>query len=203
MQAKVALLFLVFAAGAGTVTYQFLWNDSADVSDTPEALPEEKVSLPDSPKELKGDAPAAKVEKPKKKSKYPLEEENIAASADRLQLPNGKSVPILNGAYGAKNGWPSDIPYSPIIKVQIDGNGERYYLHEDGSQTKTLNRMNTATGKMVVVTQVSNPVDPVPMDPEEIARVSKEEKRRAANKKGGNKKGGNKKGGNKKGGNKK
>lgn len=206
MQAKAALLFLVFVAGAGAVTYQFLWNEPAEVSDTPEALPEDKVPLPDSPKELKGDAPAAKVEKPKKKSKYPLEEENMAVSADRLQLPNGKSVPILNGAYGALNGWPAEIPYSPIIKVQIDGNGERYYLHEDGSQTKTLNRMNTATGKMIVVTQVSNPTDVVPMDPDEIGQVIKEQEKRKAAKKRQNQKrrnAANKKGGNKKGGKKK
>ena len=114
-----------------------------------------------------------------------------------MQLPNGKSVPILNGAYGAKNGWPAEVPYSPIIKVEIDANGERYYLHADGSQTKTLNVRNTVTGEVIACTQVSNPTDVVPMDPEEIAGVQKERDKRAKGKKG--KKGGKnqKKGGKK------
>jgi len=149
----------------------------------------------ESPTELKGDAPKAK---PVKKEPFTLEEENKGISADRLQLPNGKSVPILNGAYGAKNGWPSQVPYSPIIKVDIDQNGERYYLHADGSQTKTLNVTNSVTGKTIACTQVSNPTDVVPMDPEEIDQVMKERDKRKRGKNQKGKKGAGKKGAGKK-----
>ena len=180
MQAKTALILLVFVAGVGAVASQIWPGDPATPVEVPAAQEPEVSVTTDSPEEIKGDAPAPKV---KKKEPFTLEEENKGISADRLQLPNGKSVPILNGAYGAKNGWPSQIPYSPIIKVEIDGNGERYYLHADGSQTKTLMVRDSVSGKVIACTQVSNPTDVVPMDPTELSkvRVGQEERKRAMN----------------------
>ncbi len=173
MNSKTLSVVVVLLIGARV--YTFIPDDSGKTPVTPEVETPVEVTPSKGPQELKGDAPKAAVRKakPKKKGPFTLEEENMGNSADRLQLPNGKSVPILNGAYGAKNGWPSEIPYSPIIKVDIDGKGERYYLHADGSQTKTINVRNSVSGKSIACTQVSNPTDPVMMDPEEIRAVMK------------------------------
>ena len=173
MNSKTLSVVVVLLLGA--LAYAFSSDDAANTPVTPEVETPVEAANPEDPQELKGDAPKATVRKakPKKKGPFTLEEENMGQSADRLQLPNGKSVPILNGAYGAKNGWPSEIPYSPIIKVDIEGNGERYYLHADGSQTKTVNLRDSVSGKTIACTQVSNPSDPVMMDPEELRAVMK------------------------------
>jgi glucan-binding YG repeat protein len=178
MNSKTLSIVAVFVIGASAMAYAFSSDDSGNTPVTPEVKTPVDTTTPEEPQELKGEAPKSTVRKakPKKKEPFTLEEENMGHSADRLQLPNGKSVPILNGAYGAKNGWPSTIPYSPIIKVDIDANGERYYLHADGSQTKTVNVRNSVTGESVACTQVSNPVDPVMMDPEELEAVKKKQR---------------------------
>lgn len=175
MQAKSIVILLVLAIGTGSAAYAFSMDDQPDGSVVPEVNTVQEDVQPDTPVERKADAAKPK---PKPKVPFTLEEDNVAKSADRLQLPNGKSVPILNGAYGAKNGWPEDVPYSPIIKVQLDSDGNYFYLHEDGSQTKTMHVRNSVSGKSVVVTQVSNPTDPVAMDPTEVGKVLKEEQKR-------------------------
>jgi hypothetical protein len=176
MNSKSLSIVVVLVLGASAMAYAFSSGDSGKAPAAPEVETPTEVIKPEEPQELKGDAPAvtpAPKAKPKKRGPFTLEEENMGVSADRLQLPNGKSVPILNGAYGAKNGWPSEVPYSPIIKVQIDNKGERYYLHADGSQTKTLNVRDTVTGQTIACTQVSNPTTPVMMDPAEIEALNK------------------------------
>lgn len=120
---------------------------------------------------LTGDATKPAAKKP----------EEPQAKSNRLLLPDGTTVPVLNGAFGAPEmGWPDERPWSPIIGKEMDRNGLEWYVHEDGSKSTTQNLYHTHTGGMAPVTNVFNPAKVLPMDPDEIETKEKKAARKKA-----------------------
>ena len=120
---------------------------------------------------LKGDATRQAAEKPVAPE----------VQSNKLLLPDGTTVPILNGAFGAPAmGWPDDRPWSPIIGKETDRAGLEWYIHEDGSKSTTQNLYHEHIGGMAPLTNVFNPAKVLPMDPDEIDRVKKKEARKKA-----------------------
>ncbi len=75
-----------------------------------------------------------------------------------LITPDGKRMPALNGCTGELSmGWPREIPYSPIVDKRIGKGGEEYYLHADGSQSKTVMAYRSDLQRMEAQVVVMNP----------------------------------------------
>ena len=83
----------------------------------------------------------------------------------RLRLPDGTSVPVLNGAFGAPAmSWPYYRPWSPIVRKETDPSGDDWYVHADGTKTITKNYYMSHLGGFSPVTNVFHPVAPLPVD---------------------------------------
>jgi hypothetical protein len=101
-------------------------------------------------------------------------------TSNQLLLPDGSTIPVLNGAFGAPElGWPADRPWSPIVSKETDQDGDEWYVHEDGSRSITKNQYHTHLKGMAPVTSVYNPTKPLPLDPIE-AKLEKERYEREA-----------------------
>jgi hypothetical protein len=154
--------------------------DPADASQQPEVVPTEvkNESPPPAPVELKGEK-APETAKP-----------DPVDTSNQLLLPDGTTVPVLNGAFGAPAlGWPKDRPWSPIIRKETDKQGDEWYVHEDGSYTITQNLYHSHLKGMAPVTNVFNPTKSLPMDPDELRLVTGREARQARKKAKAGKKG--------------
>ena len=91
--------------------------------------------------------PAAKVEQPA--AKTPSRE---------LQLPDGTSVPALNGAVDPAplaQFW-GNFPWSPIVGTQKSG-GVDWYEHADGSFSTTMMVFAHGLGREICMTRVAHP----------------------------------------------
>lgn len=81
------------------------------------------------------------------------------AGDPRLWLPDGSSVPALNGAVDAPplaRGWDPTVPWAPIVGVRtVDG--VQWYVHADGTQSTTRMVMRPDLGRLDAVTSVAHP----------------------------------------------
>lgn len=84
------------------------------------------------------------------------------ATADRsrlLELPDGTSVPTLNGATDAApltHYWGTQ-PWSPIVGVERSEAGLDWYRHADGSYSTTQMVWRSDLGRMAAMTRVAHP----------------------------------------------
>lgn len=88
-----------------------------------------------------------------------------AEPSPRLELPDGTSVPTLNGAVDAAplhHYW-GNWPWSPIVGV-VRGAGVDWYQHADGSCSTTQMVWRSDLGRHAAMTRVAHP-GPVPAAP--------------------------------------
>lgn len=81
-----------------------------------------------------------------------------APSRDLL-LPDGTSVPTLNGATDAEplaTYW-GPFPWSPIVGVERNDQGLDWYRHADGSYSTTQMVWRQDLGRMAAMTRVAHP----------------------------------------------
>ncbi len=155
--------YLVFEYSESSRASQQLEVDAVD--------PAKRDNLGATAKPLKGDA----AEPVAKKSEEPK------AQSNRLLLPDGSTVPVLNGAFGAPAmGWPEERPWSPIIAKETDPDGVEWYVHEDGSKSTTQNLYHKHVGGMAPVTNVYNPAKALALDPDEVAVIKEKDARKKA-----------------------
>ena len=167
---QVAAVGIVFA-GAYLVIRS---AEPTDASQQPDEVPIEanKEVAKKPPVELKGTMVPKKKKEPKP-----------VVTSNQLLLPDGTTVPVLNGAFGAPElGWPDHRPWSPIVSKATDEDGDEWYVHEDGSRSITKNLYHAHLKGMAPVTSVYNPTKPLPIDPTE-AKLDKERHERDARKK--------------------
>jgi hypothetical protein len=93
-----------------------------------------------------------------------------AASAHQceLLLPDGSSVPALNGAEGApplQRFWERDRPWSPIVGTERSDAGVDWYVHADGSRSTTEMKWRSDLGRLDALTRVAHPGDAPPPPP--------------------------------------
>ncbi len=91
-----------------------------------------------------------------------------AAAADdtQLLLPDGSSVPALNGARAPqpmRDVWPVSVPWSPITGVEHSPAGIDWYVHADGSRSTTQMVWRADLGRMDAMTRLARPTPQVPM----------------------------------------
>lgn len=81
----------------------------------------------------------------------------------RIELPDGKWAPVLNGAVGAPLlNWPKDRVYAPLIGKEIGAAGEEWYVHADGSKWTTSNYWRKDLGRMDALTRLFVPATLAP-----------------------------------------
>lgn len=84
--------------------------------------------------------------------------------ADRLQLPDGSTLPVLNGALGAPPlHWTGPEPFSPIERVVTDPGGRQWYVHRDGTYTITQMVFDSRLGTTQAATSVYRPKRALPL----------------------------------------
>ncbi len=65
-------------------------------------------------------------------------EKALVVQAGSLTLPDGSSVPCLNGVKDTlRLKWPGGA-YSPIVSTRLDDRNLHWYVHADGSQSTTM-----------------------------------------------------------------
>lgn len=82
----------------------------------------------------------------------------------RLKMPDGSFVPTLNGVLHPANIVWGDVPYSPIVRKQIDPTVE-WYVHADGTFTTTMMQWRSDLGRTDAVTLCLHPVKPISAEP--------------------------------------
>jgi len=86
------------------------------------------------------------------------EEAPAKSGSDRLQLPDGTSVPSLNGAIDAaplQDFW-GPRPYSAIMGIE-QADGIEWYRHYNGSYSTTQMVWRNDLGRHVAMTRVAHP----------------------------------------------
>jgi hypothetical protein len=84
--------------------------------------------------------------------------------AGGLRLPDGTSLPPLNGAIDPPPMvWSDDTPFSPVVGVQHDPGGCDWYVHADGSRSTTVSRPGP-DGRLLPWTIVAHPIPAVAAD---------------------------------------
>lgn len=76
-----------------------------------------------------------------------------------LQLPDGSTMPTLNGATDApsmKDYW-GPFPWSPIVGTERSSAGLDWYRHADGSYSTTQMVWRSDLGRMAAMTRVAHP----------------------------------------------
>jgi hypothetical protein len=83
----------------------------------------------------------------------------VADRSRRLELPDGSTVPTLNGAVDAaplRHYWGS-FPWSPIVATERSDAGLDWYRHADGSYSTTQMVWRSDLGRMAAMTRVGHP----------------------------------------------
>ena len=83
-----------------------------------------------------------------------------SAAAAPLLLPDGTTVPALNGAVGAvplARAWSPHVPYSPIVGRERSDAGIDWYVHADGTRSTTEMKYRPDLGRPDAVTRVAHP----------------------------------------------
>jgi len=118
---------LVAAAAAAALVVAFLWNKEPKPAPLPQQpQPAPKATAP-------GPAPAA--------GPVARELPPIDPKADRtgwLAYPDGSSYPPLNGVKTApKLTWHKQVPFTRVVRIERDGSGRDWYVHENGARSTT------------------------------------------------------------------
>jgi hypothetical protein len=82
-----------------------------------------------------------------------------AAPSRDLLLPDGTTMPTLNGATDAEplaTYW-GPFPWSPIVGVERNDQGLDWYRHADGSYSTTQMVWRQDLGRMAAMTRVAHP----------------------------------------------
>lgn len=82
-----------------------------------------------------------------------------AAPSRELLLPDGTTMPTLNGATDAEplaTYW-GPFPWSPIVGVERNDQGLDWYRHADGSYSTTQMVWRQDLGRMAAMTRVAHP----------------------------------------------
>ena len=77
----------------------------------------------------------------------------------RLELPDGSTLPTLNGALDAaplQQFW-GPFPWSPIVAIERSEAGLDWYRHADGSYSTTQMVWRSDLGRMAAMTRVAHP----------------------------------------------
>ncbi|MFO1078123.1 MAG: hypothetical protein U1E73_10425 [Planctomycetota bacterium] len=89
-----------------------------------------------------------------------------ATAADRLDLPDGTSVALLNGTTGAltlASFWGARA-WSPIVRIERTDAGVDWYVHADGTRSTTEMRWRSDLGRNDAMVRIAVPVaDPPPI----------------------------------------
>jgi hypothetical protein len=92
-----------------------------------------------------------------------------APDAHQLQMPDGTSLPPLNGAIDPpKPRWQRGRPYSPVVGTVRLPDGRDAYQHADGTRTVTWMTFRKDLGRNVAVTAVSSPMPDATTIPDEL-----------------------------------
>ncbi|MBK8980301.1 MAG: hypothetical protein IPM29_30740 [Planctomycetes bacterium] len=77
---------------------------------------------------------------------------------DRVALPDGTWVRPLNDVYGLDHlAWPRNEPWAPIVGIRTEPNGQRWYVHADGSRTTMIMMWRDDLGRLDPVQQRYKP----------------------------------------------
>ncbi len=131
-----------------------LWFVSSRLSEVGSVAEKELESAPCIPRST-----AVALSKPAPSARQPEVVKTDTSRPDaHLTLPDGSTVPVLNGAYGApRMDWPPRFPWSPIVGRQVDPKGCEWFVHEDGSRSTTRMVYHSQVGRQTAVTSVYNP----------------------------------------------
>ena len=81
----------------------------------------------------------------------------------RLKMPDGSFVPTLNGVQNpAPIAW-GDVPYSPVVRKQIDPTLE-WYVHADGTYSTTIMQWRSDLGRNDPCTVCLHPATPAAVE---------------------------------------
>lgn len=83
----------------------------------------------------------------------------VADRSHLLELPDGSSMPTLNGAVDAAplaTYW-GPFPWSPIVATERSDAGLDWYRHADGSYSTTQMVWRSDLGRMAAMTRVAHP----------------------------------------------
>ncbi|MFN6193165.1 MAG: hypothetical protein ACK5BN_05010 [Planctomycetota bacterium] len=143
---------LVAAALAGLAWLRPATPPPATVAALPPSTTTPAVPAPASP--AVGSAP----ERTRGNAAAPTTAPTSAGSRDLL-LPDGSTVPALNGAVDAEplaTFW-GPFPWSPIVGVERNDQGVDWYKHADGSYSTTQMVWRPDLGRHAAMTRVAHP----------------------------------------------
>jgi hypothetical protein len=155
--AAVLAMALLLLLGGGFVAWRLLGGGVAPVA------PVAPVEQP-APVDPTASAPAPATGMPGPAAQQPAP----ADAAAMLEMPDGSSVPNLNGVTTkVRLDWTADRPYSPITgRRPADGRGGwEWYEHADGSLSTTAMVWRSDLGRHDAVALVASPRAGVPVDP--------------------------------------
>jgi hypothetical protein len=123
----------------------------------PEEAPKHAPTPEPSPEPKPSKSPVMTVDfLPEPEAKVPTER--------RLKMPDGSFVPTLNGVVNpAPIAWGS-VPYSPIVRKQIDPTVE-WYVHADGTYTTTIMQWRSDLKRNDACTVCLHPEKPTATEP--------------------------------------
>lgn len=80
-----------------------------------------------------------------------------------LRYPDGTYLPALNGVkFPARVEWPTDRPFTPVVSKRITASGEEWYVHGDGSLSRSIMVWRSDLGREDSVCQILNALPPQP-----------------------------------------
>jgi hypothetical protein len=147
---RIALGTLIVVAAAGGVAWS-LRNGPAEKP--PEPAP--PMAPEKAPTPTPGAATSVVMRIPDKKGVPPEQ---------LLRFPNGETAAPLNGIENpATCVWGTDVPWSPIVRRELN-NGLEWYVHADGTYTTTTKVWRSDTQRMEPVTLCLHPTTPAPLN---------------------------------------
>jgi hypothetical protein len=127
----------------------------------PPAARQDGVDAPAEPHARASEAPVDAASAPRLVSEAPAPAPEPTRA---VTMPDGSTLPVLNGAYGAKPPiWPDDLPYSPPVRTAIADDGIEWYVH-DGFVWTTRNAFRQDLGRDDPVTVGGRVLPDVPID---------------------------------------
>ncbi|MFQ5507398.1 MAG: hypothetical protein ACE5F1_21750 [Planctomycetota bacterium] len=129
--------------------------------------------------ESEAPSPAENPAKEEKEPRNPLGlTRNPPDPRKYLRCPDGTYAPALNGVdEPAPLNWPQDRPWSPIVRKTTDSSGLDWYVHADGTHTITQMTWHSQFQRMDAVTLVYNPVPTLPIHPDDLAGIERQQQK--------------------------
>lgn len=146
---RIALGFLIVAVAAGGVAWSLRDRPAEKApAPAPQKAPE-KAPTPNA-----GAAASVVMPIPDKKGVPP---ERL------LRFPNGETAAPLNGIENPATCVWGDVPWSPIVRRELN-NGIEWYVHADGTYTTTTTVWRSDSQRMEPVTLCHHPTTPAPLN---------------------------------------